>query len=62
MKDIYELLKDKEEELARLTQELDAIRLVAKLMSADGSEKNRPAPSQERPRELSAPQRMKDFP
>ena len=62
MKDIYELLKDKEEELARLTQELDAIRLVAKLMSADGSEKNRPAPSQERTRELGAPQRMKDFP
>ena len=62
MKDIYELLKDKEEELARLTQELEAIRLVAKLMSADGNEKNRPAPSQERTRELAAPPRMKDFP
>ena len=62
MKDINELLREKEEELAKLTQEIDAIRLVAKLMSADGSEKNRPGPSQERARDLAAPPRMKDFP
>ena len=62
MRDIYEVLREKEEELAKLTQEVDALRLVARLLTADGSDKNRSAPAVDRSREPVMPQRIKDFP
>ena len=60
MRDIYEVLKEKEAELAKVTQEVDALRLVTRLLSAD--DKNRPAPSLDRSREPVLPRGIKDFP
>ena len=61
MRDIQQVLREKEEELARITQEIDALRLVVRLLSAEG-DKNRPAPSMDRSREPAATLRVKDFP
>jgi hypothetical protein len=62
VKDIHELLREKEEELARITQEIEAIRLVARLMAVDGAEKHRPASAAQPAREMAVPGRIKDFP
>ena len=62
MKDIYELLREKEEELARVTQEVEALRLVTRLLAANGGDRPRSAPVADRVREVVAPQRIKDFP
>jgi hypothetical protein len=62
VKDIHQVLKEKEEELARITQEVEALRLVMRLLTADGSDKNRSVPSPDRLREPAAPRGIKDFP
>lgn len=62
MRDIYQVLKEKEEELARITQEIEALRLVTRLLAADGSDKNRPSSPPDRSREPVAPRGIKDFP
>jgi hypothetical protein len=62
VKDIHQVLKEKEEELTRITQEVEALRLVMRLLSADGSDKNRPMVSPDRSREPVAPRGIKDFP
>jgi hypothetical protein len=58
MRDIQQVLREKEEELARITQEIEALRLVMRLLATDGADKSRPALS----REPVAAQRVKDFP
>ncbi len=62
MRDIHQVLREKEEELAKITQEVEALRLVVRLLSADGPDKSRPAVPADRPRELVVPGRIKDFP
>jgi hypothetical protein len=61
VKDIHQVLKEKEEELARITQEVEALRLVMRLLTGDGSDKNRPtlSPALSQP---VAPRGIKDFP
>lgn len=56
MKNIYDVIRDKEEEMQRVKQELDALRLVARLLSDDVGEKG--ASSSPQP----APSRVKVFP
>ena len=62
MRDIQQVLKEKEEELARISQEVEALRLVLRLLATDGADKNRPAASLDRSREPVAPRGIKDFP
>ena len=62
MRDIFQVLKEKEEELAKIAQEVEALRLVVRLLDAESGDKNRSTPTMERSRELVSPQRIKDFP
>lgn len=41
MRNLQDVLKEKEAELARLNQEVEALRLVARLLADDSGEKNR---------------------
>ena len=61
VKDIHQVLKEKEEELARITQEVEALRLVMRLLTADGSDRNRPTVSPALSQPV-APRGIKDFP
>lgn len=40
MKDVYEVLRQKELEVSRLEQEVEALRVVAPLLSEDGEAEN----------------------
>lgn len=48
MKDIHDVLTEKEEELQTVTQELNALRLVARLLSEDTGDGNPVAVSGDR--------------
>jgi hypothetical protein len=48
MKDIYELLRQKERELSRLETEVEALRIVAPLLSNDNEGSNDNMPSSAR--------------
>lgn len=62
MRDIHQVLREKEEELAKIAQEVEALRLVVRLLGAEGPDKSRSAAPADRPRELVVPGRIKDFP
>ncbi|MBV9145591.1 MAG: hypothetical protein JO065_06720 [Acidobacteria bacterium] len=62
MKDIHDVLRQKEEELARISQEVEALRLVVRLLSADGNEKQRPSIPTQPVRDAAVAGRIKDFP
>ena len=63
MKNLQELLKEKETELERLSQEVDALRLVARLLAENIGDKGRSAPAGDALRDLvSVPPRVKVFP
>ena len=62
MKNLQEVLKEKEAELTRLNQEVEALRLVARLLAEDTGEKGRPSLGEaSRDRTLTAP-KVKVFP
>ena len=63
MRNLQDVLKEKEAELERVSQEVEALRLVARLLAADGSEKGRPAVAADNSRDrVAAPPRVKVFP
>jgi hypothetical protein len=63
MRNLQELQKEKEAELARLTQEVEALRLVARLLAEDIGDKGRSAPAREASRDqVPVPPRVKVFP
>lgn len=45
MKDIYELIRQKEADMERIRHELDALRLSAKLLEEDGRTASSPSPA-----------------
>ena len=62
MRNLQDLQKEKEAELARLTQEVEALRLVARLL-ADSGDKGRSVPSGDASRDsVPVPPRVKVFP
>lgn len=61
MRDIQQVLREKEEELARISQEVEALRLVLRLLATEGENK-RPPQSSDRSREPVTAARVKDFP
>jgi hypothetical protein len=48
MKDVYEVLRQKELEVSRLENEVEALRVVAPLLSEDGEAKNDNQPTSPR--------------
>ena len=45
MKDVYEVLRQKELEVSRLENEVEALRIAAPLLSEDGEEENDSQPT-----------------
>jgi len=63
MRTLQDLLKEKEAELARLTQEVEALRLVARLIAEDSGDKGRSLPAGDASRDrVPVPPRIKVFP
>jgi hypothetical protein len=48
MKNVYEVLRQKELEVSRLKQEVEALRVAAPLLSDGGAEDDRPSPRLQR--------------
>jgi hypothetical protein len=48
MRDVYEVLRQKELEVSRLKQEVEALRVAAPLLSDGGAEDDRPGPRLQR--------------
>lgn len=61
MRNLQEVLREKEAELERVSQEVEALRLVARLLAEDGGEKGRSGLSGDNSRNLVTP-RVKVFP
>ena len=63
MRNLQDVLKEKEAELARLNQEVEALRLVARLIAEDRGEKGRSATAGDGSRDrVPTPPRIKVFP
>jgi hypothetical protein len=63
MRNLQDLLKEKEAELARVTQEVEALRVVARLLVEDSGDKGRSAPARDTSRDqVPVPPRVKVFP
>jgi hypothetical protein len=61
MRDVHELLKEKESELQRVTQEVDALRLVVRLLAENAGDTSKATFTMDKP-QPGQPPRMKAFP
>jgi hypothetical protein len=62
MRNVHELLKEKETELQRVTQEVEALRLVVRLMAETANDSSRAAAAGMDKFQPGQPPRMKVFP
>jgi hypothetical protein len=61
MRDVHELLKEKESELQRVTQEVEALRLVVRLLAENTGDTSKATFTMDKP-QAGQPPRMKAFP